>query len=463
LNLLYFFTSWLVLLSAVLQPSAVAAAATDLVLRGDRITLHARDVELRTILREISRQGVVVRVDPSINPRVTVSLDNRDLGQGIDAIVQPHSFALVWRKDDSADGRPTLAELQVFEAGNRAAMEYLDPAPAGAAAGRDQPDYVAGEILLRVEGRDVPAKLHNILRRIHGTVIGHDSRLHIYRIRVARNSDIPALGRQISGTAGVQAEPNYIYTLPRPRQIAPASAPADENPSTAQPGNAPVAVLDSGLLQNVGLEPYIRSSVDALDPARPITDGMGHGTQMAMIASGLVTPDGAITDNSRVPVIAVKIFDEQGQSTSYTLIQGIGYAVDNGARVLSLSWQTDAAGEFLEQALDQAMEHGTVVVAAAGNEATGQPVYPAAFDGVIGVGALDRDGSPWEHSNYGSFVDVQAPGIAELPVGSRGEAGTYAGTSIATAYVAGRAAAYLADHPGATVDEVREFLQTSQK
>jgi hypothetical protein len=98
------------------------------------------------------------------------------------------------------------------------------------------------------------------------------------------------------------------------------------------------------------------------------------------------------------------------------------------------------------------------LVAAAGNAPTGNPVYPAAYDHVIGVGALNADGDTWEQSNYGDFVAVLAPGMADLPVGYQGDPGVYAGTSIATAYTARRIAAILSQTPDADRETIVKML-----
>jgi hypothetical protein len=97
--------------------------------------------------------------------------------------------------------------------------------------------------------------------------------------------------------------------------------------------------------------------------------------------------------------------------------------------------------------LNYADQQGLILVASAGNAPTGKPVYPAAYPSVLGVGALAPDGTPWKNSNYGSFVSVAAPGYAAFPVGYKGEAGLYAGTSIAAAYVANVISGWLTEHP----------------
>jgi hypothetical protein len=73
------------------------AVCKDISLSGDRITLHAREVPLISILRELAGQGITVQVDPGINPKITVSLENQDLHLGLHSIIHPYSYALIWK------------------------------------------------------------------------------------------------------------------------------------------------------------------------------------------------------------------------------------------------------------------------------------------------------------------------------------------------------------------------------
>ncbi|MBW2328948.1 MAG: hypothetical protein JRF04_04930 [Deltaproteobacteria bacterium] len=99
-----------------------------------------------------------------------------------------------------------------------------------------------------------------------------------------------------------------------------------------------MAVLDSGLTPGLGIEPFVVASLDSLDPDAPISDSMGHGTQMALIATGMITPDSSAEKNADhfVPIIPVNIFDDQGLTTTFTLMQSIDFALHNNARVLSV-------------------------------------------------------------------------------------------------------------------------------
>ena len=124
-----------------------------------------------------------------------------------------------------------------------------------------------------------------------------------------------------------------------------------------------------------------------------------------------------------------------------------------------MSWGSDTPSRFLAEAMDYADRRGLIVVASAGNEPTGRPVYPAAYPSVLGVGALAPDGSPWTQSNHGSFVSITAPGYAHLPVGYQGEAGLYAGTSVAAAYVSNVVAGLLTEHPDWSRADVMDYLK----
>ena len=129
---------------------------------------------------------------------------------------------------------------------------------------------------------------------------------------------------------------------------------------------------------------------------------------------------------------------------------------------MSLSWGSEKRSDFLEKILDYATAKGMIIVAAAGNEPTGKPVYPAAYPSVIGVGALYPNGKTWEKSNYGSFVGLYAPGFAALPVGYKGDPGIYGGTSISAAFVANRIAYYLSKYPESGFQQMKEAVNDNR-
>ena len=114
---------------------------------------------------------------------------------------------------------------------------------------------------------------------------------------------------------------------------------------------------------------------------------------MALIASGLVKPYGTGDETAAYnPIIAIKAFDDNGYTTDFNIMDSINFALENNARVMSLSWGSETKSVFMENAFEYASSKGLIIVASAGNEPTGTPVYPAAYPSVIGVGALAPHG-----------------------------------------------------------------------
>jgi len=185
---------------------------------------------------------------------------------------------------------------------------------------------------------------------------------------------------------------------------------------------------------------------------------------MAFIASGVVKPFGAESDpEEQIPIIPIKIFDENGFTSNFAIMQGIDFALENRARVLSLSWGSNTESRFLEQNIEHARSKGLIIVASAGNEPTGKKVYPAAYSSVISVGALGPNGKQWVQSNYGDSVHFFTPGFAALPVGYKGTPGVYAGTSISAAYLSNIIANYLSENPAASFRETINYLSNHHR
>lgn len=456
---LFLMTMSLMPLTAV---PGMAESNPEVRITGEKFSLHADKTPLRDILQHIAASGVRVRVDPELNPDISASFKDRDLQKGLDSILKTLNHVLIWDSLEVAQGRIfRLAEIQVFMPGKKERMKTLKK-NSGLAVVKNPKNgslFVKDEILLRLATGMRFSDFRKLIEKIGGTVIEKNAALGIYKIRLPENTDVPALTDMISKYPGVRkAEPNYAYHIGISKELFPSLLGDDViSPSG---GAVPVAILDTGLSPVSSLDNVVKASLDALNPDEPISDDKGHGTQMALIASGLVQPYGVTAASENNPsIISIKAFDENGFTSNFGIMRSLDFAIENGARVASLSWGSETESEFLEDALNYADSKNLIVVAAAGNEATGKPFYPAAYSSVIGVGALKPDGTSWENSNYGSFVDISAPGFASLPVGYKGDPGTYAGTSISTAYTANRIAGYLAEHPKATKQQVLAALK----
>lgn len=433
----------------------------------DRATVRADGVPLNEVLRRLVKAGISVEADPSVNPLVSVDVRNVPLETALRRVLTGVNHVLIW-ESPSRKEPARITTLQIFEPGARHRMK---PVTAGErwrlARNPDTGElYVRNEITLRLgPGADMD-RVVALVKRLGGTLTAIHRPSGRVRVRLPENVDAAdLLGQLTAAFPDLSPALNAAFPSLDPLRWpggdaisarSPVGATVDE---TVREGTPAVAVLDSGMTPGFLGDARVTAGLDATDPSASLTDPHGHGTQMALLASGAVTPLGG-GESEAVPTVAVRVLDEQGVTTGFALLEAIDFAANNGAKVLSLSWGSENDSTLLREAMAYAESKGLLVVAAAGNEPTGKAVYPAACDSVIGVGALAPDGTAWDRSNHGDFVDVSAPGFANLPVGAGGDAGAYAGTSIATAIVANAAAAYLAGHPSASRSEVERYLKT---
>ena len=445
--------------AVILALLASNTLAFDLSIKGERISLHAVQEPLRNILQSMVQQGVRVRLDPEVNAIVSATFEDRDIAGVIAAIVKPYDHALVWERTSLTPSSLKLSEVQVYRPGKKEMIQELRPRAFSLV--KDQKKsilFVKDVFLLRVRpGTDID----KYLKMFGGSVIDKNKALGIYKVRVPSDSDIPAIVSMINAlTRDVQAAPDFAYPVPSVHR-ADLLLPVSEISGTFRgDGKVPVAVLDSGLMAGVGPDGFVIASLDAVFPSQPISDNVGHGTQMALIASGLVKPLGAETgDAGQVPVVAIRAMDDNGYTSDFTILKSIDYAIEKGARVISISWGSEQQSALMEVILENAASRGMIIVASAGNEPTGKPFYPAAYPSVIGVGAEYPNGKAWEQSNYGSFVQIYAPGFAALPVGYKGAPGIYGGTSISAAYIANLIADYWSKHPGSSIKQIRDAVK----
>jgi thermitase len=201
-----------------------------------------------------------------------------------------------------------------------------------------------------------------------------------------------------------------------------------------------VAVLDTGIDKN-----HEELCGRVIDEAN-FVDGTnnddihGHGTFIA----GIIAADNnkvgieGVAPESRL--VSVKVADDKGRFRQSDLVDGIIWAVDNGAQVINISVEMREATPGLQEAVDYAWRKGAIVVAAAGNDGSSNPVYPAACENIIAVTAIRENGHLAPLANYGTWIDVAAPGFDIYSTLPGNKYGYEHGTSFAAAYVSGLSA-----------------------
>ncbi len=232
-----------------------------------------------------------------------------------------------------------------------------------------------------------------------------------------------------------------------------------------------IAILDSGV---DSAHPDLSSKLDSSQDftGSGTTDDMyGHGTHVSGIAAA--STNNGIGISGACPgcrILNGKVLDNNGSGAYSWIANGIVWAVDNGAKVINLSLGGTSSSFTLQNAINYALAHDVVVVAAAGNSANSLPLYPAAYNKVVGVAATNNIDQKASFSNFGQWVMVSAPGESiystfpthnfalKTQYGMNNNYDYGSGTSMATPLTSGVAGLIWSTSYGTNGDAVRNRL-----
>ena len=277
--------------------------------------------------------------------------------------------------------------------------------------------------------------------------------------------------------AVVLAEPNYLgktsgfgYTNPNdqfyPRQW---HLPKIGMPSVwkgATPKKQPlVAVLDSGVDYNhPDLAGRIVKGYDYVGKDSDPMDRLGHGTAVAGSIAALSNNNiGVAGVNSKARILAVRVANDKGMATMSDVAKGIDYAVKKKADIINLSLGAPQPSELVFDALYKAYQKGIVIIASSGNNSSSSVSYPAAFPFVISVGATNQKDGRSSFSNYGTQLDLAAPGEDIITTGLNKGYVQAEGTSFSAPLVSGTASALLSVYPDLNPLEVQYLIEKGTK
>lgn len=234
-----------------------------------------------------------------------------------------------------------------------------------------------------------------------------------------------------------------------------------------------IAIVDSGTdLDHVDLKANILLPGKDLVGASPETpnedddpDVKSDSTDHGVRVSGLLS---AVSDNgigiSSVAFNAKLLIVKAGADNNGTIIyrgyEGIKYAADNGANIINCSWGGPGGGLFGQDIINYAISRGCLVIAAAGNENSLEPEYPAFYTGVMSVASVDNSDRKSSFSNYGSHVSISAPGEV-FTTSNRSNYASSRGTSFSTPLVSSAAALVRTRFPSFDMSQVREQLRVT--
>jgi thermitase len=359
------------------------------------------------------------------------------------------------------------------------------------------PKFVPGQLIVKLKPGRFSDNTINALTSKHGVQLrGRINRLRLILVSLPAGADLEAVKAKLQAEPDVESVGlNYVYQLlsAGPQAVVPEHITNDlymplfqwglfaigfhKIAAPVLPASTPiVAVVDTGvdyLHTDLGTAKVIKGP-DYYDGDMDPQDITGHGTHVAGIAAALTDNQigvAGVSGKSRVLAIRVGAY----WVPIFAGAAGIVYAADySGVKVINLSWGGYLPDPYIYDAINYATGKGILVVAAAGNDDTTDPMYPAAYDEVLAVGAIEYKWELWQEwqdicylpvrkacfSNYGDYVDIAAPGVWILSTVPGGW-DLYDGTSMASPFVAGAAALVWGKWPTLTRQQVFDLLATT--
>lgn len=317
-------------------------------------------------------------------------------------------------------------------------------------------------------------------------------------------SELQRANEQFSDAGVIGFEPNRTYRIP-PTQTSIAlnenitpelwgitNINADKAWSQSTGENVLVAIIDSGINYNhASLVSQINTNTAELhgqpgvdddnngyiddvygydfinNDSDPIDDN-GHGSHVAGTVAGNHAKNNFWGVAPKAKLLAVKTHNQSGSGSEESVVKGILYAADRGAKVLNSSWAgaPEAAeySQLLFDAIQYASQKGAIFIASSGNEGSNiddKPNYPASYEvaNLVSVGSSTRNNKLSYFSNYGRHsVDLVAPGSRIFSVNYKGGYSYKDGTSMSSPHVSGAAALIYSRFPGATAEFVKAAL-----
>jgi serine protease len=181
-----------------------------------------------------------------------------------------------------------------------------------------------------------------------------------------------------------------------------------------------VAVMDTGISMYHPDRGNVVGSVTFVT-GEAVEDFDGHGTHTSGTIAAADNDIGVVGVAPDADLLIAKVMDNTGSGQESWLISGIEWAVSNNAKVISMSLGNTSRSSALDTACSNAYAAGVVLVAAAGNDGTSTPSYPAALPSVISVAAVDQSKNKASFSNFGPTIALAAPGVSvdsTIPIGT---------------------------------------------
>ncbi len=358
----------------------------------------------------------------------------------------------------------------------------LGPLPSGMPP-LNETRFLNDEVVFQLGGRLSDQELASLLNQL-GLQVLYQEDIGLLGRKVLRlklpggatvRSIIAALERKGANFAG---QPVYQYEMTQDLAQAPSPADTNRRGDSAQyiveklglpeahliatGKDVKVAVIDSEIdRQHPDLAGAIADNFDALPSDEKTAHPHGTGMAGAIVSHRRLL---GVAPNARI--LGVRAFGVNtggAQGTSMNIVKGLQWAVDQGAKVINMSF-AGPKDPILQQAMQRLTDQGIILIAAAGNAGPkSPPLFPGADPNVIAVSATDVDNKTYKNANRGKYVAIAAPGVDILVPAPEGGYQLTTGTSVAAAHISGVVALMLERNKELKPAEVRSILTGTAK
>ncbi|MBU6399986.1 MAG: S8 family serine peptidase [Verrucomicrobia bacterium] len=430
-----------------LAPPACAADA--LVWRADRNAVDARleNWPLSRVLQSISTAtGWEVYVEPNAERPVSVKFKGLDPAAALRRLLEGLNFALVPETNRAP-------RLFVYRTSVGDATELVPGLKAKSAKPTSR--VIPNELLVTLKP-GAKESIADLARRLGAKITGSIDGLNTYRLQFDDAAAAQTARDTLSQDPSVASVENNISLgqpeLPAPVSLSSASAPLPKLNAKAGAAGVVIGLVDTAIQpKGTGLDGFLLPTVSVAGQSDPPNNQPTHGTAMAETMLQSLSLNDAATGATSVRILPVDVYGGNPTTSTFDVANGIYSAVQGGATLINLSLGGTTDSPLLHQVIQSATQQGALFFAAAGNDPTTTPTYPAAYPEVISVTAGNQSGLA-PYANRGDFVDVVAPGTSIINFNNTDYMVT--GTSTSTADVTGLAAA-LSDQTGKSPAQVR--------
>ena len=425
-----------------------------------KVTASIENQPLEKILQLLSEQEKwQILVEPGLKLNVTTRFKNLTQTEALRRLLNDVNFVIIPSKKNQS-------KMLVYQTSSDNAVRKITPNirnTKSSFTNKKDSAKINNELLVTLDpksGIDIETLARQIGAKIKGKIDGLD----IYQLEFENESDAAKANTQLEQNDGV-ASVDSNFTIEQPIALSPVSLPAPTlalRPASADKDGIIVGLIDSSV-QKKGTQvaDFLLPEISLFDKSIEESNQVSHGTSMAeTILRGL----SASLDDSQetsVKILPVDVYGDANNTSTFDVARGIQSAIEGGADIISLSLGSDHQNNLLKSVIQAGSKEGILFLAAAGNEPTGLPVYPAAQSEVVGVTALNRNGKRVaSYANNANFVEVAAPGVGVTVLNNQTYFGT--GTSFSTAYTAGVAAA-ISSSQNLQMNQVRDAITKSMK